>query len=57
MGVPSAAAMSTVIAFRVATYFLPPVWGAIAMRWLRRHSYLCMDLLMDDQFGRTRLSS
>jgi uncharacterized membrane protein YbhN (UPF0104 family) len=27
LGVPSAAAMSTVIAFRVATYFLPPVWG------------------------------
>ena len=39
-GVPSAAAMSTAIAFRVVTYFLPPVWGAIAMRWLRQHSFI-----------------
>jgi uncharacterized membrane protein YbhN (UPF0104 family)/tRNA A-37 threonylcarbamoyl transferase component Bud32 len=40
LGVPSAAAMSTAIAFRMVTYYLPPVWGAIAMRWLRQHSYL-----------------
>src|SRR5215211_5558536 len=40
LGVPSAPAMSTAIAFRMATYYLPPVWGAIAMRWLRQHSYL-----------------
>ena len=40
VGVPSAAAMSTAIAFRVVTYYLPPVWGAMAMRWLRQHSYV-----------------
>jgi len=40
VGVPSAAAMSTAIAFRMVTYYLPPVWGAMAMRWLRQHSYL-----------------
>jgi uncharacterized membrane protein YbhN (UPF0104 family)/tRNA A-37 threonylcarbamoyl transferase component Bud32 len=40
LGVPSAAAMSTAIAFRMVTYYLPPIWGAIAMRWLRQHSYL-----------------
>jgi uncharacterized membrane protein YbhN (UPF0104 family) len=40
LGVPSAAAMSTAIAFRVVTYLLPPVWGAIAMRWLRQHSFI-----------------
>jgi uncharacterized membrane protein YbhN (UPF0104 family) len=40
LGVPSAAAMSTAIAFRMVTYYLPPVWGAMAMRWLRQHSYL-----------------
>jgi uncharacterized membrane protein YbhN (UPF0104 family) len=39
-GRPSATAMSTAIAFRMVTYYLPPVWGAIAMRWLRQHSYL-----------------
>jgi uncharacterized membrane protein YbhN (UPF0104 family)/tRNA A-37 threonylcarbamoyl transferase component Bud32 len=40
LGVPSAPAMSAAIAFRMVTYYLPPVWGAIAMRWLRQHSYL-----------------
>jgi uncharacterized membrane protein YbhN (UPF0104 family)/tRNA A-37 threonylcarbamoyl transferase component Bud32 len=40
LGVPSAPAMSTAIAFRMVTYFLPPVWGAVAMRWLRQHAYL-----------------
>jgi uncharacterized protein (TIRG00374 family) len=40
LGIPNAPAMSTAIAFRMATYYLPPVWGAIAMRWLRQHAYL-----------------
>jgi uncharacterized membrane protein YbhN (UPF0104 family)/tRNA A-37 threonylcarbamoyl transferase component Bud32 len=40
LGVPNASAMSTAIAFRMVTYYLPPIWGAIAMRWLRQHSYL-----------------
>jgi uncharacterized membrane protein YbhN (UPF0104 family)/tRNA A-37 threonylcarbamoyl transferase component Bud32 len=40
LGVPNAPAMSTAIAFRMVTYYLPPVWGAIAIRWLRAHSYL-----------------
>jgi uncharacterized membrane protein YbhN (UPF0104 family) len=40
LGVPNAAAMSTAIAFRMVTYYLPPIWGAIATRWLRAHSYL-----------------
>ena len=40
LGVPNAPALSTSIAFRMVTYYLPPVWGSIAMRWLRQHSYL-----------------
>ena len=40
LGVPNATAMSTAIAFRVVTYYLPPAWGAVAMRWLRQHAYL-----------------
>jgi uncharacterized membrane protein YbhN (UPF0104 family)/tRNA A-37 threonylcarbamoyl transferase component Bud32 len=40
LGIPNAPAMSTAIAFRIVTYYLPPVWGAIAIRWLRQHSYL-----------------
>jgi uncharacterized membrane protein YbhN (UPF0104 family) len=40
IGVPDAAATSTAIAFRLVTFYLPPLWGAGAMRWLRRHDYL-----------------
>jgi hypothetical protein len=24
----------------MVTFYLPPIWGAAAMRWLRSHSYL-----------------
>src|SRR5206468_1009045 len=40
LGIPSAAAMSTAIAFRLVTFYLPPIWGSFAMRWLRRHSFV-----------------
>ena len=40
IGVPNAAAMSTAIAFRTVTFYLPPIWGGFAMRWLRRHSFV-----------------
>ena len=35
-----AAAMSTAIAYRLVTFYLPPIWGAFAMRWLRRHEFV-----------------
>ena len=28
------------IAFRMVTYYLPPIWGAAPKRWLRQHAYL-----------------
>jgi uncharacterized membrane protein YbhN (UPF0104 family) len=40
VGVPSAVAMSTAIAFRLITFYLPPIWGGFCMRWLHRHSYV-----------------
>lgn len=40
IGIPDAAALSTALVFRVATYYLPPVYGAPAMRWLRRSDYV-----------------
>src|SRR4029077_7327432 len=40
IGVPSAAAVSTAIAFRLVTFYLPPLWGALSMRWLRRHEFV-----------------
>jgi uncharacterized membrane protein YbhN (UPF0104 family) len=40
IGIPSSAAISTAIAFRLVTFYLPPLWGAPAMAWLRRHEYI-----------------
>jgi uncharacterized protein (TIRG00374 family) len=39
-GIPSAAALSTALAYRLVTYYLPPIYGGIAMRWMRKHDYL-----------------
>jgi uncharacterized membrane protein YbhN (UPF0104 family) len=39
-GVPQGAALSAVLVYRVVTYYLPPLWGWFAMRWLRQHDYL-----------------
>ncbi len=40
IGVPSAIAISTAIAFRLVTFYLPPLWGSVSMRWLRTHEYV-----------------
>lgn len=40
IGIPSAVAMSTAIAFRLVTFYLPPIWGAFGMRWLRKNAYV-----------------
>ena len=40
IGIPSAAATSTAMAFRLVTFYLPPLWGAFATRWMKQHSYL-----------------
>ena len=40
LGIPNAAAMSTAIAYRLVTFYLPPIWGSVATRWLKEHSYL-----------------
>ena len=34
------AALAAVVLYRVATFYLPPVWGFIAMRWLQRNAHL-----------------
>jgi uncharacterized membrane protein YbhN (UPF0104 family) len=39
-GVPHTAALSTAMAFRLVTYYLPPIWGGLAMKWLRAHEYI-----------------
>ena len=40
IGVPSAIAVSTAIAFRLVTFYLPPIWCSQAMRWLRGNAYV-----------------
>jgi len=40
IGIPSATAAAIAIVFRLLTFYLPPIWGGFAMRWLRRQAYL-----------------
>ncbi len=40
IGIDSAVALSTAIAFRLVTFYVPPLWGSLAMRWLRKRAYL-----------------
>ena len=40
LGIPNSAAVATAISFRLVTFYLPPLWGVFAMRWLRRQSYV-----------------
>ena len=40
LGIPNTVAVSTAIAYRLVTFYLPPIWGSLATRWLRRNSYL-----------------
>lgn len=39
-GVPEEAAFAAVLAYRLATFYLPPLWGYVAMRWLERNEHL-----------------
>jgi uncharacterized protein (TIRG00374 family) len=40
LGVPPAIALSTAMMFRMVTFYLPPIWGSAAMRWLRAGQYV-----------------
>jgi uncharacterized protein (TIRG00374 family) len=40
IGVPEAAATSTALAYRLVTFYLPPLWGVFAMRWMKKQSNL-----------------
>jgi uncharacterized membrane protein YbhN (UPF0104 family) len=39
-GMTSSAAAAAIILYRLATFYLPPIWGFFAFRWLQRNSYL-----------------
>jgi uncharacterized membrane protein YbhN (UPF0104 family) len=40
VGVPPSAALASALVHRMATYYLPPVWGWFSLRWLGRHGYV-----------------
>lgn len=31
---------SMAIGYRLVTFYLPPLWGWLAMRWLRKRAYV-----------------
>jgi uncharacterized membrane protein YbhN (UPF0104 family) len=39
-GLPDSTALAVTMLFRFSTFYLPPIWGWVAMRWLQRHQYL-----------------
>jgi uncharacterized protein (TIRG00374 family) len=39
-GMTEEAALAAVLMYRIATYYLPPLWGFFAMRWLQRNRFL-----------------
>jgi len=40
MGVPEATAFAVAITHRLCTYYTPPIWGYVALRWLRRTGHV-----------------
>jgi uncharacterized protein (TIRG00374 family) len=40
VGVPEESAFAAVILYRLATFYMPPIWGFFAMRWLERNKHL-----------------
>jgi uncharacterized membrane protein YbhN (UPF0104 family) len=39
-GLEEEAAFATAVCYRLATFYLPPAWGYLALRWLGRHDYV-----------------
>jgi len=40
IGIPDDVAVSTALVYRLVTFYLPPLWGWLGMRWLRNGDYL-----------------
>jgi uncharacterized protein (TIRG00374 family) len=39
-GIPEETAFAAVILYRLSTFYLPPIWGFFALRWLERTKHL-----------------
>ena len=40
VGVDESAAFGITIAYRLSTFYLPPIWGWFALRWLQKRRFL-----------------
>ncbi len=40
VGLPEEVALAAALMYRLASFYLPPIWGFFAMRWLERHDHL-----------------
>jgi uncharacterized protein (TIRG00374 family) len=40
LGVSSSEATAAAIIYRIVTFFLPPAWGLVSLRWLQRNDYV-----------------
>ncbi|HUL86103.1 MAG TPA: lysylphosphatidylglycerol synthase domain-containing protein, partial [Actinomycetota bacterium] len=40
IGIPQSAATSTALMMRLITFYLPPIWGSLATRWMHENRYL-----------------
>jgi len=39
-GLTEEAAFAAVLLYRLVTFYLPPIWGYFALRWLERDNHL-----------------
>jgi len=39
-GMSEEAALATALLYRIAVFYVPPIWGFLALRWLQRNQYL-----------------
>jgi uncharacterized protein (TIRG00374 family) len=40
VGIPEPTALAAALIHRLLTFYLPPIWGFFAMRWLGRHAFI-----------------
>ena len=40
IGVDPGTAVSAVLIYRLVSYYVPPLWGYVSLRWLTKHEYL-----------------
>jgi glycosyltransferase 2 family protein len=40
VGVPQTEAFAAALTYRLATYYLPPIWGYVSLRWLSDKGYV-----------------